>query len=375
MPFVRSLTENTIRGYVHVPVDGAGTANSEFEFLTGDSIAFLPNGACAYESYINRSRSRRWFPLWTRWSYGRAAFHPYYGENWSRDEVYPHLGFDRYVDISTILGEDLVSEYRADNNFAKYGQAVEERYPDQQVFLRRYVSDAFDYAKVIEMYEENEANGGQPFFMFNVTMQNHSGYLSTYSNFDQEVWLTGSMAGKYPKVDQYLSLIKKSDEAVQNLISYYSTVDEPTIICFFGDHQPSVETEFYEELYGKSLDELTLEEEEQMYMTPFFIWANYDIEEKTVDAVSLNYLSTLLLETADLPMTEYQQYLAELHDILPIINTLGYMDKDGNWYRIDDETSPYYDLIEDYRKVQYNHLLDKQNRVDSLFLLTDDAPQ
>ena len=225
------------------------------------------------------------------------------------------------------------------------------------------------------MYEENEANGDQPFFMFNVTMQNHSGYLSTYSNFDQEVWLTGSMAGKYPKVDQYLSLIKKSDEAVQNLISYYSTVDEPTIICFFGDHQPSVETEFYEELYGKSLDELTLEEEEQMYMTPFFIWANYDIEEKTVDAVSLNYLSTLLLETADLPMTEYQQYLAELHDILPIINTLGYMDKDGNWYRIDDETSPYYDLIEDYRKVQYNHLLDKQNRVDSLFLLTDDAPQ
>ena len=374
MPFIRSLTDNTVRGYVYVPVYGAGTANSEFEFLTGDSIAFLPNGACAYESYINGPQPSLVSSL-DALGYDKTAFHPYYGENWDRDKVYPYLGFDRYVDISTILGEDLVSEYRADNNFAKYSQAVEERYPDQQVFLRRYVSDAFDYAKVIEMYEENEANGDQPFFMFNVTMQNHSGYLSTYSNFDQEVWLTGSMAGKYPKVDQYLSLIKKSDEAVQNLISYYSTVDEPTIICLFGDHQPSVETEFYEELYGKPLDELTIEEEEQMYMTPFFIWANYDIDEQTVGTISLNYLSTLLLETADLPMTDYQQYLVELHEILPAINTLGYMDKDGNWDRIDDETSPYYDLIEDYRKVQYNHLLDKQNRVDSLFLLTDDAPQ
>lgn len=47
------------------------------------------------------------------------------------------------------------------------------------------------------------------------------------------------MEGKYPKVDQYLSLIKKSDTALQELIEYYSQVDEPTIICIFGDHQPS----------------------------------------------------------------------------------------------------------------------------------------
>ena len=80
--------------------------------------------------------------------------------------------------------------------------------------------------------------------MFNVTMQNHSGYQYTYSNFDQEIYLTGAMEGKYPKVDQYLSLIKKSDTALQELIEYYSQVDEPTIICIFGDHQPSVESAF-----------------------------------------------------------------------------------------------------------------------------------
>ena len=84
-----------------------------------------------------------------------------------------------------------------------------------------------------------------------------------------------------------------------------------------------------------------------MYLTPFFIWANYDIEEETVDAISLNYLATLLLDVAGLPKTEYQQYLTELHEILPVINTLGYRDQEGNWYRIDDETSPYYMIYVD----------------------------
>ena len=368
MPYLRSLTENTVRGTVHVPVYGAGTANSEFEFLTGDSIAFLPAGSCAYESYVKGPQPSLVSSL-DILGYRKIAFHPYYGDNWNRDSVYPYLGFDSFADISTVLGETIVAEYRADKNFGKYYQAVSEEYPDQQVFLRRYVSDAFDYSKVIEMYEQNEAEGDAPFFMFNVTMQNHSGYLYSYSNFEQEVQLTGSMTGKYPKVDQYLSLIKRTDDALRELIDYYSAVEEPTVICIFGDHQPSVEPEFYEELYGKPLSQLTVEEEQKMYVTPFVIWANYDIEERTVEDISLNYLSSLLLETAELPMTAYQQYLLELHKTLPVITTVGYMDSRGNWYRVDDADAPYAELIENYRKVQYNHLLDKQNRVDDLFLL------
>ena len=368
MPYFRSLTDNTIRGYVHVPVYGAGTANSEFEFLTGDSLAFLPTGSCAYESYIKTLHPSLVSSL-NALGYRKVAFHPYYGNNWNRDNVYPLLGFDSFSDIGTVLGENIVDEYRADKNFGKYEQAVSEKYPDQDVFLRRYVSDSFDYAQLIEMYEQSKAESNAPFFMFNVTMQNHSGYLYSYSNFDQEIRLTGEMEGKYPKVDQYLSLIKRSDDALRELIAYYSAVKEPTIICFFGDHQPSVEREFYEELYGKPLSQLSVEEEENMYMTPFLIWANYDIEEKTIEDISLNYLSALLLDTAQLPKTSYQQYLSELHKTLPVINSVGYMDNEGNWYHIDDLNSPYAKMIEDYRKVQYNHLLDRKNRVDSLFLL------
>ncbi len=368
MPYMRSLSENTIKGYLHAPVYGAGTANSEFEFLTGNSISFLPQGACAYESYVNGSQPSLVSSL-NVLGYRTTAFHPYYGENWSRDEVYPLLGFHQFMDIGTILGEDIVEEYRLDKDFAKYAAAVRERYPDQDVFLRRYVSDAFDYFKVIEAYEQLRKESDQPFFMFNVTMQNHSGYQYPYGSFEPQVHLTGKMEGKYPKTDQYLSLLKESDDALKGLLDYYSKVDEPTIICMFGDHQPSIEREFYEEVYGKPLDQLDLEDEQKMYITPFMIWANYDIEEKTVDMISLNYLSSILMETADLPMTAYQKYLAELYKTLPIITTVGYQDHAGNWYRIADRESPYVALIENYRKVQYNNLLDRRHRVDHLFML------
>ena len=371
MPFIRSMEENTIKGYVHVPVYGAGTANSEFEFLTGNSLSFLPMGACAYESYIKGFQPSLATTL-DMLGYYSVAFHPYYGDNWSRETVYPWLGFHDYIDISDLLGADIVEEYRSDKNFNKYSQAVENKFYGEHVFMRRYVSDQFDYKKIYEEQAKVDAAGDQPFFMFNVTMQNHSAYRGTYSNFDPKIHLTGEMEGKYPKADQYLSLIKEADTAVQGLIEHYSRSDEPTIICFFGDHQASIERELYEELFGKSLDELTLEEEHKMYMTPFFIWANFDIPEQEIDAISVNYLSALLMETAGLPMTSYQKYLMELHETLPIVTTVGYMDNTGAWYRTDDSSAPYANLIEDYRKVQYNNLLDPRHRVEELFVLDMD---
>ena len=148
-------------------------------------------------------------------------------------------------------------------------------------------------------------------FLMGITMQNHGGYVGTYTNFPQEAYVTSSDKA-YPKTNQYLSLIKKSDEAFQELINYFSQQDEPTIICMFGDHQPSIEDGFYKELYGKDLNSLTLEEEQRQYITPFYIWANYDIEEQEIDKLSANYLSSLLLKTAGVPMTNYNQFLLNL---------------------------------------------------------------
>ena len=366
MPYLRSLSDNTVKGDLYVSVYGAGTANSEFEFLTGDSLAFLPAGSCAYESYVDAPMPSLVSSLGTL-GYSKTAFHPYYGENWQRQRVYPLLGFERYLDISDLVGAENVTQYREDGNFWRYENQANELHPDQNVFLRRYISDEFDFRKIESLYEERDES--RPFFLFNVTMQNHSSYDMVSANFEPEVYLTSDMAGKYPKTDQYLSLLKYTDDAFQQLTAYFSQVDEPTVICIFGDHQPSIEPEFYEALYGKPLADRTLEETQRQYQTPFVIWANYEIEAQEIEAISANYLSTLLMETAGLPLTDYQQYLSDLRKTIPVINSNGYLGADGVWYQVRDKESPYYEVVADYDKVQYNNLFDTENRVEDLYVL------
>ena len=104
------------------------------------------------------------------------------------------------------------------------------------------------------------------------------------------------------------------------------------------------------------------------YTTPFVIWANYDIPEATLNQISANYLSTLVLQTAGLPLTQYNRYLASLYQKLPIINTVGYVDADNNYYT-HSENSKYDDLLYQYHCLVYNSLIDRNNRDSSVFFM------
>lgn len=340
LAYYHSLEENTIKGNLYVSIYGNGTSNSEFEFLTGNTLAFLPSGCNAYSQYIHDETSSLVSTLADQ-GYSRIAVHPYYRNGWNRDTVYPLLGFERFYDITSF---------------------------DQSHLMRQYISDSDNYKKVIELYENRDED--QPFFLFNVTMQNHGGYGTQYYNFDETVTLPWDTEGKYPKTQQYLSLMKETDKALEELITYFSNVDEPTIIVMFGDHQAKIEEEFYEDVLfgGKSISSLSLEENQQRYITPFLIWANYDIEEDYIEGISANYLSTLLLETASLEMTPYNQYLSGLYQELPVINSVGYIDKNGTYYDYKTE-SEYTDMLEDYKILQYNNMFDKEQKQEEIFSL------
>lgn len=364
MPFIHSLTENTIKGSLSMPVFGAGTSNSEFEFLSGDSISFLPTGCNVYQSYVKDTVPSLVSTLGAL-GYSRTAFHPYYGEGWNRRNVYPLLGFENYISIEDFVDQDILDTYKQNNDVTEYEMLLNERYPDRNMLLRRFVSDSYDYSMVENMYENRDTS--KPFFLFNVTMQNHGGYAMSYTNFSQEIYVT-NMNGIYPKANRYLSLVKRSDEAFQELVDYFSNVSEPTILCMFGDHLPSIEDGFYEELFGTSLDQLTTEQQQLRYTTPFVIWANYDIPEATLNQISANYLSTLVLQTAGLPLTQYNRYLASLYQKLPIINTVGYVDADNNYYT-HSENSKYDDLLYQYHCLVYNSLIDRNNRDSSVFFM------
>ena len=169
---------------------------------------------------------------------------------------------------------------------------------------------------------------------------------------------------KTEPAERYLSLIHESDRAFKKLIDYFKEQKEPTIVVMFGDHQPKLEDEFYELLYGKDLNSLNIKEMQKKFTV---IWANYDIkEQENVKLTSANYLSTLMLKQTNLKMTPYNQYLEELEKQIPAINANGYVTKDGKNVATQDEEDKD-KWLTNYQYLQYNSLLDYKHRVDSFF--------
>ena len=238
---------------------------------------------------------------------------------------------------------------------------------EDKEYMRGYVTDQSDYENLIRVYEEKEE--GEPLFIFNVTMQNHSAYSVPWTGLEKTTWLTGFLEGRFNTVDQYLSLMYQSDRALEYLINYFSQVEEPTMILLFGDHQPQVATNFYTDVLGDNPD-TTLAQKKQM--VPFLLWANYDIPEEQGVELSLNYLSALLMDTANLPMTGYQKFLSQLWEAAPVINTVGVRDAEGNWYGGNEALPDQLDeTIEAYKVLLYNNIFDKSNRLEQFFSLTE----
>ena len=293
MPFVHSLekgNENTITGYLNTSVCGGNTADTEFEFLTGNTMAFLPVGSIPYQQYI-KSETPTLASYLKSIGYATYAQHPYYGSGWNRDTVYPLLGFDNLSFMQDYFN---------------------------QRFVRKYISDETSFDKIIETYENKP--DGQPAFIFNVTMQNHGGYTDTYYGFDNTV--TADKLNN-SALDQYLSLIKMTDEDLKSLIEYFSNVDEKTIVVFFGDHQPN-DTVASSVLAANGMDynNLSNEELKLRYQVPYVIWANYDIDEATGEDTSVNYLAANVLKAAGVPTSDYQSFLLKLKEEYPIISAV-----------------------------------------------------
>lgn len=337
-PFIKSLEENTIKGDLYVQVFGGGTSNTEYEVLTGNSMAFLPYVISAYQAYCKPEEYGMASTLKAQ-GYTTVAMHPNISGNWNRKNVYQYMGFDEFISSGGFRDSEL---------------------------LRNYVSDLGDYQRLIERYEEKDP--GEKLFVFNVTMQNHGGYEEESPDFREEIKAEGDLAG-YEQADRYLSLMKKSDEAFQYLVEYFEQVEEPTMIVMFGDHQAAVETEFYETLYGKSMKELTAEEADKQYVTPLIIWTNYETEAQPVDKISANYLGAKILDLANLKLTAYDRMLLENWESIPVLGKNGYYLTDGT-YTAWGKNAEKPDLMRAYQRMEYNYVADRKNRVDSLFTIT-----
>lgn len=334
-PFLDSLYENTVKGYALSSVFGAKTPNSEWEFLTGGSMAFLPVGSVVYQQYLDDTPTSLVSTLKNQ-GYTCVAMHPYYETGWSRNLIYPTLGFDESYFIDHF---------------------------DQSKLIRKYISDEEMYNKIIDRYESRKVN--ENLFIMSISMQNHGGYAKTYENFEENYYKIGR---SYTDANQYFSLIRESDDALRDFIAYFSEVEEPVEIIFFGDHQPSLNKNFYEILNGKGLSGLTLEELEDLYTVPFFIWTNYDTPEETIEITSLNFLSTLALERAGIDLPPYNQFMADLMEVVPAINSRGYYSLEKEKYlHVEDALGKELNWISKYESLQYNGLFEGKNKSSIFF--------
>lgn len=322
MPFMHQMQQgqkNTITGYAQVSVCGGNTANSEFEFLTGDTMAFLPSGSIAYQQYVKQDTPSLASYL-KGLGYATYAQHPYYASGWDRERVYPLLGFEHM---------DFIDDY---TNVS---------------YVRKYISDASDMQHIIETYEKKEA--GKPAFIFNVTMQNHGGYTDVYPNFENDIRAQYNSDA----LNQYLSLIRKTDAALEDLVSYFSKADEKTVIVFFGDHQPSdAVANQIEMASGVDPSDMNSEQQKKRYQVPYLVWANYDIGEASDQNTSLNYLSAQVLKAAGVPTSAYQNYLLELCNTYPVLSAAGSTENVGA-----DK-----DALLTYRKLQYYNLFERNKK-------------
>lgn len=332
-PFMDSMLENTVKGYAMSSVYGGNTANSEFEFLTGHSMAFLPDSSVPYQQYIN---DEIYSLPWVLRSYGYkcVSTHPYLESGWSRESIYPRLGFVESTFINDYISPEIIREYISDREMFKF---------------------------ILDYLNKNDED--KPVFMFGITMQNHGGYSYAGDNFSTTVSLEG-YSNDYPTVEQYLTLISETDAAVEYLIKELEAYPEDTVVLFFGDHFPGLNNNFYEEVHGGEL--VTLEERMLLYKVPYFIWANFDINESCGNETSLNYLAVELLETVGITLPPFYKFLAECSNVLPMLNVYGFSSVANDAYISYSEASPVeQDWLEEYAILQYNNLIDSKNRDES----------
>ncbi len=188
LPFFNSLKENVVEGNMYVSIHGGQTANTEYEFLTGNSKAFLPYGVAPYQSYLKKdvvhlSLARSFKAMGYE---QELALHSYGASGYNRTAAYTALGFD---------------EFYTKDNF------------ENPLFIRKFISDYSHFEKIIELYEDNKKNYNSPFFMFNVTMQNHSSYSDLFDNFPLTINVNNPEYAQKTTLKTYFNLIKETENA------------------------------------------------------------------------------------------------------------------------------------------------------------------
>lgn len=342
MPNIRAIKDATTSGLMLSPGYGGGTANIEYQALTGLNMAnFDESMLSVYQQLVPSQEEPYSFNrIWSE-QYGEngsVAFHPYYKNMYLRDHNYDRFGFSELLTLDS-------------------DPAIEHQ---DHIDASPYVSDAASYANVLDAINSQD----HPQFIQLVTMQNHSGYGDYYAtNEFREADLSPLDDNERWQIENYTKGLSLTDQATAEFLNTLNTIDKPVTVIFYGDHLPSIYTTANADMDNT----LTLHE------TDYFIWSNQasasadgKVSGKHTAFSSSNYCMSLAAEHMNATVSPYLALLTELQREIPSISRVGsaavgwgegdatYLDENGTIIDPDTLTKPAKQLLHDYQLVQYD---------------------
>lgn len=252
---------DSVKGELKVNVLGGGTAISEWEIMTGLSVESI-GGAISPFSFLKTDHSFTSDPLYD--GYKKVLVHPGYKTGYNRDKVYDIFGFnERYFVDDIPLKRDMFGNYRRD-------------------------ADTYDFAKKIL------SDSKEPVFMSLVTIECHGMY-----EYDIPADMRIEELHGYADASVYASVEKDALNALSGFVEYLKAhPEEPTLLVFYGDHNPAISGEMKEP-----------------YVTPYLVYSNFSELSDMPESLSMGKLLPYSFKAAGLPLSKWEKYVIESGDI------------------------------------------------------------
>lgn len=314
------------KGQLAPPAIGGGTANSEFEALTGMSMYFMSPGIIAYNTYL-RTETPSIASVFKANGYNTTAIHPNSAWFYNRNKVYPYFGFDKFIDVS------------------EFNMVTETKGP--------HISDDALVNKILNILDSSD----KPSFIFAVSMENHDPFDNKYTEDEFDITIESDQLDASEKeiVRGYAQGLYDADQSLGKLIDALSKSDKPTLLYFFGDHAPRIGTlDDYYTIYDKLAVENKAETAQKLgdlkyYTTPIVTWSNYKEMRSFSKILSPSHISYEVLKDAGVKYPNYFNILTQLENSYPIMHQKGM-----------DLVDPNDELVKDYQLIQYDLMFGKQ---------------
>lgn len=320
LKFTRSLSTENINRLV-ISTYGGKTATPEFGFLTGHNQRFFNIGTVAYNSLISAPMSTIPSQLGSL-GYHTVAIHPGYRQFWNRDQVYSFFGFHKFVSAESF------------------------QHP-------AYMSDNITDESILPMLKQSMEKDTGPQFRFIVTIQNHWPFHDPF-DLSQSAFETSGLTNEEQVVlNHYVHGLEATDHFHESLVSWLNSRQRPTVLMIFGDHLPALLPDYgvYKGRVIPNQDQTSWSEEQllNMYRTPLVLWSNFHLPFPTGN-ISVSFAGVRLLEAIGLPLTPYQNFVAQLSTQIPIFTRFFPKHLNANEK----------DLVQKYWILQHGIMLDQE---------------